>query len=393
MSQVKSSVQGKRHLLFVDDESRVLDSIRRSLHGVEDLWTLSFAGSVDEAIARLELDDIDVIVTDVTMPLRDGFDLMSAVTQSARFSHIPVLVLTGLADESLKRRALDAGAFDLIGKPVRREDLIARLRSVLRTKDYQDQLAEMNDTLEQQVQKRTQELDASRTDILVCLAMAGECRDSDTGRHILRVARYARCLAESLGLASEEIETIYKASPLHDIGKLGVPDDILLKPGPLTSEERVIMQRHCERGHQILTRPIAVAGFLDNEQVLQCENPLLRIAAEIALSHHERWDGAGYPNALKAEVIPFCARIVAVADVYDALTSLRPYKKVMPHADAIAIQLQDSGKHFDPQVIEALRKASASFDLIRQRWADSADTQGDSTTAMADLFVKNRKSA
>jgi putative two-component system response regulator len=382
-----------RHLLFVDDEPRVLDSIRRSLRGVDETWTILFAGSVDEALSSLEAKPIDVIVTDITMPYRDGFDLLKAITGSPRFSQIPVLVLTGLADENLKRRALDAGAFDLIGKPVQRDDLIARLRSVLRNKDYQDSLAHLNATLEKQVADRTRDLDASRTDILVCLAMAGECRDSDTGRHLIRVAQYARLLAETMGLARSAIETIFKASPLHDIGKLGVPDGILLKPGPLDAHERALMQRHCEIGCRILTTPANVAAHFDNSAEGRPVNPLLQAAAEIALYHHERWDGTGYPRALKGEAIPLAARIVAVADVYDALTTERPYKAAMAHARAVDLQLKNLGSHFDPQVITMFERRSAEFDEIRSAWAETSGSPGNSDGVLGNLFTIQRKSA
>jgi putative two-component system response regulator len=387
-----------RHLLFVDDEPRVRDSIHRSLHAADPAWTLAFAGSVDEALAHLSHRTVDVIVTDITMPVRDGFDLIGAVASSDKLKHIPVIVLTGLADDNLKRRALDAGAFDLIGKPIRREDLIARLRSVLRTLDYQDSLANLNSTLEQQVVQRTRELEASRTEILGCLAMAGECRDTDTGRHLLRVAQYARLLAEELALPSAEVDLIFKATPLHDIGKLGVPDHILLKPGVLDPSERAVMQRHCQLGYQILTTPTAITAFFDSDNTAHGDappssNPLLRAAAEIALTHHERWDGTGYPNALAGNSIPLSGRIVAVADVYDALTTRRPYKQPIAHEDAVKLLIEGASSHFDPHLISAFTRIDQQFRDVQRAWCDSAKRHANSIASIGTLFVRNKKCA
>ncbi len=365
--------QPKRHLLFVDDEPRILDAIRRSLRGAGSEWSLSFANSVEEALRLLRSEEIDVVITDITMPGRDGFDLLREVLTCPHLSRIPVLVLTGLADDGLKRRALDAGAFDLIGKPIQREDLIARVRSVLRTKDYEHSLSRLNATLERQVNERTRDVEASRTDLLVCLAMAGECRDSDTGRHLARVASYTRLLAQKAGLPAADVETLFKASPLHDIGKLGVPDSILLKPGPLTPEERSAMQRHCEIGYRILTPPTECVAMFSGDQLGERRpNPLLHAAAEIALCHHERWDAKGYPRALRGDQIPLSARLVAVADVYDALTTRRPYKEPIAHAAAIELLYQEDGKHFDPAAIAVLRSVSDEFDQVRRGCSDSS---------------------
>ena len=381
------------HLLFVDDEPRVLAGIRRSLHGVEAGWMLGFVNSVDEAINYLDCHAVDVTVTDITMPVRDGFDLLQTITHSPRLSHIPVIVLTGLADTDMKRRALDSGAFDLVAKPIRPEDLIARLRSVLRTKDYQDSLAELNQTLERKVAERTQELEASRTDILICLAMAGECRDTETGHHLIRVARYSRRLAEGVGLPASDIDTIFKASPLHDIGKLGVPDHILLKPGALDSTERALMQTHCKMGHRILSTPAAIAAIFDSTLHCSASNPLLNAAAEIALHHHERWDGSGYPNGIAGPGIPMAARIVAVADVYDALTSHRPYKSAMTHAAAIELQRGEAGRHFDPKIIRVLESISRNFDEIRQMCGDPINTVENTNSSLRSVFMPYSLSA
>jgi putative two-component system response regulator len=371
-------------ILFVDDDPRALNGYRLSLHGAGRAWSFLCETSVDAALARLGREPVDVIVTDVTMPGRDGFDLIRAVAALPERQRVPVVVLTGVADDDLKRRALDAGAADLIGKPVRREDLLATLRSVLRTKAYEDSLADLNATLELKVLARTRELEAARTDLLLCLAMAGECRDADTGKHLIRVARYARRLGEQVGLSPADVEMLFKASPLHDIGKLGIPDRVLLKPGPLDAAERSEMQAHCRIGHRILTTPAGLAQALDGlpEDGARPVNPTLLAAAEIALCHHERWDGTGYPRGLAGEQIPLASRLVAVADVYDALTTRRPYKVPFPHAEAVRVVREGAGSQFDPAVVAAFVAVAADFDEIRAAWADTANRDGDSVVSL-----------
>jgi putative two-component system response regulator len=366
------------HILFVDDEPRVLDSIRRTMRGASADWRFSFAGSVDDALALVGAGGVDVVVTDLDMPGRNGFELLRALAADPGSRHLPVLVLTGNAEFDLKRRALEAGAFDLVSKPISREDLVARLVSVLRTKRYADELASLNATLERKVRDRTRDLERSRTDILLCLAMAGECRDDDTGRHLVRVAHYSRAIAREVGLPAAEVEGIFLASPLHDIGKLGIGDDILRKAGPLTEPERATMQGHCRIGHRILTCRAVVAGELEDPGHAPPEsaNPLLDDAAVIALNHHERWDGAGYPNRIAGEAIPLRARIVAVADVYDALTTRRSYKEAMPHAVAARIIAEGAGSHFDPAVAGAFASICPLLDAIRSRWTDRDDDDG-----------------
>lgn len=366
----RASVPGR--ILFVDDERGILDSIRRTLRVVEPAWSLHFALSVKEARLILSHTPVDVVVTDVTMPAETGFVLLRHVRETKALSQIPVIVLTGLADADLKRRALECGAIDLLAKPIHREDLVARLRSVLRLKHHEDALALMNATLESQVMDRTREIEASRTDLVLCLAMAGECRDPETGRHVIRVGRYTQFLARAIGLPPELVESHYRASPLHDIGKIGVPDDILLKPGPLSPRERQQMESHCEIGHRILTAPTGLAVAFqkaaahsgDAASSLRPPNPLLALAAEIALCHHERWDGSGYPRKLRGDAIPVSARIVALADAFDAITSARPYKPAHSPAEAGPLIRQAAGTHFDPALVAAFTEVEREFEVI-----------------------------
>lgn len=367
----------KKQILFVDDEISVLHALRRALRGERNVWHMHFAHSVDDALETVRGAPIDAIVTDITMPERDGFDLLAALQDSDATRDIPVVVLTGLADVDVKRRALARGAVDLLNKPIVAEDLIARLRSVLRLKGYQDELKNQNATLEQRIKERTVELEQSHLEIIWRLAKASEYRDEQTGNHVVRVGGYCRTLAEHLGMSREFVETIFLTSPLHDIGKIGISDTILLKNGPLNATEWTIMQRHCEIGHQILQQaPLGLTTFLrwrgdhftDRRRSLQ--NPLLKEAAIIALTHHEKWDGSGYPNGLQGEQIPLAARIVAIADVYDALSHARPYKPAFPESRVLTIMTEDSRKHFDPGVFEAFLEVKGEFARIKHNLAD-----------------------
>jgi len=366
-------------ILFVDDDPAVHDALRRSLHSQRQTWDLRFASGVDEALDLMKRTAFDAVVTDVTMPHRDGLDLLVELQQAEATRDVPVIILTGLGDLALKRRALELGAVDLITKPVVAEDLVARLRSVLRLKSYEDQLREQNDFLEQKVQSRTQELEQSRMEIIWRLAKAGEYRDEQTGNHVVRVAAYCRALAEQLGLSRSFTHALVLTSPLHDIGKIGVPDAILLKSGTLTEDQWRIMQQHCQIGYEILQKD--VSGLAD---VLQFSgdategagalppNPLLEHAASIALHHHERWDGTGYPNGLQGEQTPLAARIVAVADVYDALSHARPYKPAFPENKVLAIMTEEAPSHFDPAVFAAFLDAREPFRDIRHTLGEAS---------------------
>lgn len=364
-----------KQILFVDDEPNVLSAIRRMLHGKAPDWALSFANGVDEALGKVAETRFDVVVTDVTMPVKTGFDLLGALQESEATRDIPVIILTGNAEQDLKRKALDMGATDLLNKPASTEDLIARLKSVLRLKDYQDRLKHQNEILEVKVRERTHDLEQSRLDILWRLAKAGEHRDEETGNHVLRVSRYSTILARGFGLDEKAIENIALTSPLHDIGKIGIPDAILLKAGPLSDEERAMMQSHCHIGAKILLEapkglrlPSAAGG--ENTVPENGHNPMLAMAAEIALSHHERWDGRGYPKHLERENIPISGRIVALADVYDALGSARPYKPAFPEAEVLGILKESSGSHFDPELVKLFVSLLPELRAVQRQLTD-----------------------
>jgi len=364
-----------QRILFVDDDVNVLDGLRRALRGSRGKWELHFATGADEALELLETIDCDSVVSDIDMPGRDGFELLAEIRKRPRTRDIPVIILTGAEDRGLKRRALDSGATDLLNKPADSEELFARIESALRLKSYQDTIRAQNRVLAQKVEERTAMLERARIDLVWRLGKAGECRDSDTGNHVVRVGCFTSILAKALGLERGFVKTIFLASPLHDIGKIGIPDHILLKPGKLDAEEWIVMRRHTLIGEEILrkdiaTDPIHVELFKDvfpSRQSGGGENPFVDMASNIAVGHHERWDGTGYPAGLCGEAIPIEARITAVADVFDALSSKRPYKNALSTQETLAIMRASDGTHFDPRVLQAFEQALPEiFHMSRQ---------------------------
>jgi response regulator RpfG family c-di-GMP phosphodiesterase len=339
-------------ILFVDDEVRVLDGLRRMLHSKRDEWRCIFAESVDAAVSLIDSESLDAIVSDVTMPGKTGLDLLRFVRNQPSTRYLPVLMLTGNGDIGTKREALSLGATDFLNKPFDFVELTARLQNAIALKKFQDEIRTQNEFLEERVRDRTEELEQSRKDIIFRLAKAAEARDTDTGNHIVRVGLASQLLAKALGLDEATQERMLLTSPLHDVGKIGIEDHILRKPGSLSDDERRRMQEHCRIGAEILTEDLR--GFLQRlgENTGDSgENDLLKVAARIALCHHERWDGTGYPNGLRGEEIPIEARIVAVTDVYDALRTKRPYKDEFDSNKALQIMLEGAGTHFDPHVI------------------------------------------
>jgi putative two-component system response regulator len=379
----------KARILFVDDDPNILGMLKRVLHKHGDSLEADYRESVDGALTAIEGRDYDVIVTDVRMPNKDGFVLLRTLRDSDKTRRLPVIVLTGDYDRTLKRRALDLEATDLLNKPIGSEDLLARIRSALRLKSYQDQLANQVATLDEMVRERTAQLEHAHREVVWRLAKAGEYRDDQTGNHLIRVACYSWAIARAIGKDAEFLELIFLASPLHDIGKIGIPDRILLKPGKLTAEERMSMQQHTTMGVGILSS-IPKAAEISFWELVQGpweigdaspispgnrgsvpEIPLLRMATAIAHYHHERWDGSGYPEGWGGAAIPIEARIVAVADAYDAITTRRPYKEPLPESHALQVLCQDAGSHFDPDVASAFLEATDNVRAMRARCGEA----------------------
>jgi putative two-component system response regulator len=368
---------GRPRLVLVDDQPTVLNSLERILHADRNGWDAEFFSDSVQAWQRLQAGDVDVLICDLNMPRMTGLELLARIRGTPQSEDVQVIVLTGMADRSLKRAALDLGATDLLNKPIDAEDLLARIRNALRLKAYADALKAINCSLEAAVQRRTEQLHESRLAIVWRLAKAAEFRDEDTGNHVIRVGCYARLMGESLRLASDFVENLFLAAPLHDIGKIGIPDGILLKPGPLTPDEWQVMKQHCLIGKKILEDDAkTTATFRAWRQAKQTagltedSNPVLKLAASIAWSHHEKWNGSGYPLGLSGETIPLASRIVAFADVFDALTSARPYKKAFPEDEAIEIIRSDVGRHFDPNIHRAFEASLAAIRDVRAALSD-----------------------
>lgn len=302
--------------------------------------------------------DIDLLILDIEMPHMTGFDVMNAIT--AEFPgqrNFPILVITGLRDKEVRTHALTVGANDFIGKPFDQLEVVLRVRNLLgvqRALRIQTQLAEQ---LEREVVKRTDELNKANDLLVYLLALAGEMRDNETGRHVARVGRYSRILAEGIGLPPELCFLIEKAAPLHDIGKIGIPDSILHKNGRLDEAERELMNSHTTKGLQLL-------GEYGHDSML------IQMAASIALNHHERWDGTGYPKGMMGESIPVEGRIVAIADVFDALTTRRPYKEPWPLEKTSAFLRENAGKHFDPAVVDIFTAHIEQFARVMHELSD-----------------------
>jgi putative two-component system response regulator len=312
------------HILVVDDEDRNLRLIRKFLQhaGYHSIATLSDATRVEDEMAARPP---DLVLLDLRMPSRDGLDVLNALHSKITQEHLPVLVVTGDPSLDARRAALMLGARDFVTKPLDLTELTLRVRNQLETRQlYTD------------VQKQLEE---ARLEMIERLAVAAEYRDDDTGQHTIRVGELAAALARSLGLREDYVRVLERAARLHDIGKIGIPDALLLKTSPLLQEEMAVMRTHTVIGGRILGGSVA---------------PVLQLAEIIALTHHERWDGDGYPEGLSGEEIPLAGRIVAVADAYDALTNDRPYRRAQsPQAALLEINAHRS-KQFDPAVVEAL---------------------------------------
>jgi putative two-component system response regulator len=338
-----------------------------------------------EALNRVDLQAPDVILLDLVMPEMSGFEVCQILKQDPRTRHIPIIVVSGLGERDANVRAIEAGADDFLVKPFDAVLLQARIRSSLRTKllhdqifEYQDQLESNNMTLEDCVRQRTAQVEQTQQVTVFTLAKLAESRDSETGQHLERMRCYAREVADEIitlpkyadAFDTTFAEQIYQSSPLHDIGKVGVPDRILLKPGKLSFEEFEIMKSHATIGGDTLKLADEQAG----------KDSFLSMGRDIAYSHHEKWDGSGYPNGLKGEEIPLASRIVAIGDVYDALTSRRPYKEPFSHEKSMEIIYEGRGTHFDPDIVDAFIAREDEVIRIRDEFQND-----DSTSALEAL--------
>jgi putative two-component system response regulator len=328
-----SREEQKAKLLLVDDEATNLRVLRQVL--MHD-YRLSFAKSGEEALTLVEREKPDLILMDVMMPGMTGFETCRKLKAGATTTDIPVIFVTALKDETDETTGFDAGAVDYIIKPISPAVVKARVRIHLSL-------------------VRADELKRTRLQIIQHLGRASEYKDNETGTHIIRMSHYSRILAVACGLSEFFAEDLLHAAPMHDIGKIGIPDHIILKPDRLTDDEFAIMKQHPVIGSDILG---------------ECAPGLMAMAKNVALYHHEKWDGSGYPFGLQGEAIPIEARIVAIADVFDALTTKRPYKHAWAVEEAVVFIKNQSGTHFDPELIGLLDQVLPKFLEVRERWKD-----------------------
>lgn len=346
-------------ILVVDDDRRNREYLKALLSATN--YRPIEAESGPAAIEIAVSVGPDLILLDAMMPEMDGFEVAQRLKDGPLTRTIPVIMVTAMTDRDSKLRALECGVDDFLSKPVDRAELRVRVRNLLRVKEYNDFLKNYRHRLEKEVEDRSKELLSSYFDTVFTITRAAEFRDEETGAHIRRIGIYSRELAQKLEMDHKFIEAIFYASTLHDVGKIGIPDHILFKPGPLLPDELTIMKTHASLGAKIL-------GIEKNT------SNLTRMGAEIAQHHHEKWNGQGYPNGISGEAIPLPARIMAITDVYDALRSQRPYKRPFSHEETLRIILKGDGRtepsHFDPQVLDAFRQHAGIFEEIFETHKD-----------------------
>lgn len=325
--------KNKSSVLIVDDEPTNLRVLNQILN---DSYKLIFAKSGQEALALVEKEAPDLILLDVMMPGLTGYEVCEHLKKNPKFKSIPIIFITALSDPDDEAKGLNLGAVDYISKPISPAVVKARVKTHLSLVD-------------------AEELRRTRLQVIQRLGRASEYKDNETGMHVMRMSHYARIIALDYGFSKAEADNLFNAAPMHDIGKIGIPDSIMLKPGKLTTEEFAIMKKHPEIGAEIL-------GDSDSD--------LIELAKLVSMTHHEKWDGTGYPKQLKGTEIPIEGRIVALADVFDALTSVRPYKDAWSIPKAMEFIHSEKNKHFDPQLVEVFEQQIAQIIEIKERWKD-----------------------
>lgn len=327
-------MQGNRQLvLVVDDEPANLRVLNQLLN---DTYKLVFAKSGQEALRLVEKELPNIILLDVMMPEMTGYEVCEQLKKNTKFKSIPIIFITALSDPTDEAKGLNLGAVDYISKPISPAVVKARVKTHLSLVDVD-------------------ELKKSRLEVIQRLGRASEYKDNETGMHVMRMSHYSKVIAEAYGFSKADANNLFSAAPMHDIGKIGIPDSIMLKPGKLTEEEFSIMKKHPEIGAEILG---------------ESDSSLIALAKVVSLTHHEKWDGTGYPNQLEGKNIPIEGRIVALADVFDALTSVRPYKDEWPVEKAMDFIRSQKGKHFDPELVDCLDQQLDKILMIKEQWKD-----------------------
>lgn len=344
----------KSNILVIDDEPMNVE-ILSELFEIHEFENVTGETNPVQAVELYREKDYDLVLLDINMPVLDGFAVMNKFIEISKSQPPPILVLTALNDSETKIHALNTGASDFLTKPFDEQEVFCRVNNLLENHLNKKYLKDMNNILEAKVAQRTNELAQSQQEALESLAYAAEFRDKDTASHTVRVGWYSRLLGEKIGISGNELEVLFQAAPMHDIGKIGIADSILMKPGKLTPEEWKIMQSHSEVGAEILGHH---------------SSPLMQAAKEIAMYHHEKWDGSGYPKGLAGTEIPINARVVIVADIFDALTIDRPYKDAWEVTKAIDYIEGESGRFFDPEIVQAFTDIIPEFLRVREEFKD-----------------------
>jgi len=348
-------------ILIVDDVQANLDLLEAIVEsaGYTSVMTLSDSR---ETVQMYEAFEPHLVLLDISMPHLDGFQIMELLQEIEKDSYIPVMVVTAYQDKETRKKALAWGAQDFLSKPFDSLEVKTRIRNMLRIRLLHNQTRSQNIILEEKVKLRTRQLEKTKLEIIHRLGQAAEYRDTETGAHIIRMSRMCGLLGQLSGMNEKETDLLLEASPMHDVGKIGIPDSVLLKPGKLTAEEWKTMTGHTLIGGKLLD------GHDDDLMVL---------ARDIALTHHEKWDGSGYPKGLQKENIPFCGRIASLADVFDALTSRRPYKDPYPIEKSLEIISQSRGSHFDPDLSDLFFENIDAFIKIKNEWTDDGEIPGE----------------
>ncbi len=354
-------------LLILDDEEKMLSLFQKTLS--QQGYSTVLASDYTQFMEFLHSPKkIDLILLDYILPQKNGIQIIYELRKDKRFKKIPVIMITGIHDDDVNLKALEAGADDFITKPVNFSILKLRVNALITSRKYQDLKDNYQERLEKEISlethKITRILEKQRmisNEIIDRLAMAAEYRDTDTGNHIIRMAEYSYMIARAARFNDEQAEVVKQASKMHDLGKIAIPDSILLKPGKLNDEEWSIMRTHTSIGAEMLSN-----SQIDNIQV----------AEVIARSHHEKWDGSGYPQGLSGENIPLEGRIVAIADVFDALTSVRPYKQPFSFDKSVEIIKKDAGTHFDPHLVHLFEENLAQIHEVYSLWQEKEEPYG-----------------
>lgn len=362
------------NLLVVDDNEMNRDMLSRRLY--RQGYKVSMAVNGREALEKVEQESFDLVLLDIMMPEVNGYEVLEKIKTHAQLRHIPIIMISALDDLESVVRCIELGAEDYISKPFNPTLLKARVSACLDKKkahdneqEYRVQIESHNTALEEQVRQQVQQITSAQLAAIFAMSKLAESRDPETGEHLERMREYCRIISEQLARSPKHqamidqkfIDNIYAASPLHDIGKVGIPDNVLLKEGSLTDDEWVIMRSH----------PAIGANTLMEVDKQHPGNDLICMGVAIAGAHHEKWDGSGYPYNVAGEKIPLPARILSLGDVYDALTSKRCYKEAFSHDKSRSIIIEEDGKHFDPAVVEAFLEQESEFQKVRTHFQDS----------------------